>query len=59
MSTLIQFLFFSAIIEQRTFAENIGKRSKEIQAWLVSIDVLDVLDGAVQLVKTVSYDQEL
>ena len=47
------------MIEQRTFAENIGKRSKEIQAWLVSIDVLDVLDGAVQLVKTVSYDQEL
>ena len=59
MSTQIQFLFFSAIIEQRTFAENIGKRSKEIQAWLVSIDVLDVLDGAVKLVKTVSYDQEL
>jgi hypothetical protein len=54
MSNQIQFLFFSSIIEQRTFAENIGKRSKEIQAWLVSIDVLDVLDGAVQLVKTVS-----
>jgi len=43
----------SKMIEQGKLADKISSRSSDLKDWLMSIDVLQVLEGVVQLMKTV------
>ena len=47
--------FSSDMVEKGKLADKLEKRSNELKAWLVSLDVLKILEGIVQLMRTVIY----
>ena len=42
------------MIEQGDLAERISNRSSDLKNWLMTLDILKVLEGVVELMKTVS-----
>ena len=42
------------MIEQGDLAERISNRSSDLKDWLMTLDILRVLEGVVELMKTVS-----
>ena len=42
------------MIEQGELAEKISSRSADFKEWLMTLDILKVLEGVVELMKTVS-----
>ena len=42
------------MIEQGDLAERISNRSSDLKDWLMTLDILKVLEGVVELMKTVS-----
>jgi hypothetical protein len=46
--------FSSTMIEQGDLADRISSRSSDLKDWLMTMDILKVLEGVVKLMKTVS-----
>ena len=51
----VPIMFFSStMIEQGDLADRISSRSSDLKDWMMSMDILKVLEGVVKLMKTVS-----
>ena len=54
ISTIPIMFFSSTMIEQGDLADRISSRSSDLKDWLMTMDILKVLEGVVKLMKTVS-----